>query len=100
MTWLVPSSSEAATKKVWGSLIDRAAGGDRPELLDAVVADADVPVVEVDRRVAVAGDRTQTCRLPRAGWWRPRCRDGRARRKRHHSSRRARRRRWAGQNRK
>src|SRR6266404_6935373 len=36
--------------------IYRAAGGDRPELLDAVVADADVPVVEVDGRVAMAGD--------------------------------------------
>jgi len=31
--------------------------GDRPELLDAVVADADIPVVEVDGRVAVAGDQ-------------------------------------------
>ena len=35
----------------------RAAGGDRPELLDAVAADADVPVVEVDGRVAMAGDQ-------------------------------------------
>ena len=37
--------------------IHRAAGGDRPELLDAVLADADIPVVEVDCRVAVAGDQ-------------------------------------------
>src|SRR5215471_13147010 len=37
--------------------INRAAGGDGPELLDAVVADADVPVVEVDGRIAVAGDQ-------------------------------------------
>ena len=36
--------------------IHRAAGGDRPELLDAVAADGDVPVVEVDGRVAMAGD--------------------------------------------
>jgi hypothetical protein len=36
--------------------IHRAAGGDRPELLDAVAADADVPVVEVDGRVAMAGE--------------------------------------------
>jgi len=32
--------------------------GDRPELFDAVGADADVPVVEVDGGVAVAGDET------------------------------------------
>ena len=31
----------------------------RPELLDAVAADADVPVVEVDGGVAVAGDDAQ-----------------------------------------
>jgi hypothetical protein len=37
-------------------LINRAAGGDRPELFDAVAADADIPVVEVDGRVAMAGD--------------------------------------------
>jgi hypothetical protein len=37
-------------------LIHRAAGGDRPELLDAGAADGDVPVVEVDGRVAMAGD--------------------------------------------
>jgi hypothetical protein len=33
-----------------------APSGDRPELRDTVVADADVPIVEVDGRVAVAGD--------------------------------------------
>src|SRR5271166_2530684 len=37
--------------------IYRATGGNRPELLDAVAADADIPVVEVDGRVAVAGDQ-------------------------------------------
>jgi hypothetical protein len=36
--------------------INRAAGGDRPELFDAVSADADIPVVEVYGRVAMAGD--------------------------------------------
>jgi hypothetical protein len=39
------------------SILHRTAGGDRPELLDAVVADADVPVVKVDGRVAVARDQ-------------------------------------------
>src|SRR3984893_389952 len=38
--------------------IHPAACGDRPELLDAVGADADIPVVEVDGRVAMAGDQT------------------------------------------
>ena len=37
--------------------IHRAAGGNRPELLDAVVPDADIPVIEVDGRVAMAGDQ-------------------------------------------
>src|SRR6266436_4450149 len=37
--------------------VNGAAGGDRPELLDAVVADADIPVVEVDGGVAMAGDQ-------------------------------------------
>src|SRR6266446_365982 len=37
--------------------IHRTPRGDWPELLHAVVADADVPVVEVDGRVAVAGDQ-------------------------------------------
>ena len=36
--------------------IHGAAGGDGPELLDAVAAGGDVPVVEVDGRVAMAGD--------------------------------------------
>jgi hypothetical protein len=35
--------------------IHGAAGGDGPELLDAVAADGEVPVVEVDGRVAMAG---------------------------------------------
>ena len=35
----------------------RAAGGGWPELLDAAPADADIPVVEVDGRVAMAGDQ-------------------------------------------
>src|SRR6266478_7156284 len=37
--------------------INRTSRGDRPELLDAVAADADVPVVKVDGGVAVAGDQ-------------------------------------------
>jgi hypothetical protein len=36
--------------------------GDGPELLDAVGADADVPVVEVDGRVAMAGDEADLLR--------------------------------------
>ena len=36
--------------------IHRPTRGDRPELFDAVGADGDVPVVEVDGRVAMAGD--------------------------------------------
>jgi hypothetical protein len=46
-----PSSNIAAQPSV-----HRPSRGDRPELLDAVGADADVPVVEVDGRVAMAGD--------------------------------------------
>src|SRR5262249_10979617 len=37
--------------------IHRAAGGDWPDLLDSVAAHTDIPVVEVDRRVAMAGDQ-------------------------------------------
>ena len=37
--------------------IDRAAGGDWPDLLDAIAAHTDVPVVKIDRGVAVAGDQ-------------------------------------------
>ena len=37
----------------------RAARGDRPQRLDAAVAHADVPVVEIDRRIAVAGNQLQ-----------------------------------------
>jgi hypothetical protein len=36
--------------------VDRAPGSDWPELFDAVGADADISVVEVDGRVAMAGD--------------------------------------------
>jgi hypothetical protein len=43
-----------ATSKRAG--IHRAAGGNRPELFDAVGADPDIPVVEVDGGFAVAGD--------------------------------------------
>jgi hypothetical protein len=50
----------------WGASINRAAGGDRPELLDAVVADGDIPVVEVDGRVAVAGDEADLVAEPEA----------------------------------
>src|ERR1700730_4473245 len=39
------------------NLINHTTRGDRPELLDAVGADADIPVVEVDGRVAMAGIR-------------------------------------------
>src|SRR5437868_15179148 len=39
-----------------GVSINRPPRGDRPELFDAVGADGDVPIVEVDGRVAVAGD--------------------------------------------
>ena len=48
------------------SIIHRTAGGDRPELLDAVVADADVPVEEVDGRVAMAGDQADLVADPEA----------------------------------
>ena len=37
--------------------INRAAGGDRPDLLDAVAALTDIAVVKVDGRVAMAGDQ-------------------------------------------
>src|SRR5207249_7666114 len=36
-----------------------APGGDRPGRLDAAPADADIPVVEVHGRVAVAGDQAE-----------------------------------------
>jgi adenylate cyclase len=39
------------------NLINHTTRGDRPDLLDAVGADADIPVVEVDGRVAMAGIR-------------------------------------------
>src|SRR6266446_9022484 len=45
-------------------LIHRAPRGDRPELLDAVGADADIPVVEVDGRVAMAGDQADLVAEP------------------------------------
>ena len=35
----------------------RAAGGDRPDLLDPVAAHGDIPVVEADGWVAMAGDQ-------------------------------------------
>ena len=38
-------------------LIHCAPGGDGPDLLDAVAADTDIPVVKVDGRVAMAGDQ-------------------------------------------
>src|SRR3984893_4191033 len=48
------------------NLINHTTRGDRPELLDAVGADADVPVVEVDGRVAVAGDQADLVAEPKA----------------------------------
>ena len=48
------------------SSINRTPGRDRPELLDAVAADADIPVVEVDGRVAVAGDEADLVAEPEA----------------------------------
>jgi hypothetical protein len=39
-----PSSCPTMTRR---ASINRAAGSDRPELLDAVIADADIPIVEV-----------------------------------------------------
>src|ERR1700730_2347096 len=45
------------SRKAPRTLINRTPGGDGPELLDAVAADADIPVVEVDGRVAMAGDQ-------------------------------------------
>jgi hypothetical protein len=44
--------------------INRAAGGDRPDLLDTVAAHADIPVVKVDGRVAVAGDQADLVAKP------------------------------------
>jgi hypothetical protein len=37
--------------------VHRAAGGDRPDLLDAIAAYTDIPVVKVDGRVAMAGNQ-------------------------------------------
>ncbi len=66
--------------------INGAAGGDRPELFDAVGTDADIPVVEVDGRVAVAGDEADLVAEPEAvGGGRGGC----ARRRRARGSRRA-----------
>src|SRR5260370_16048303 len=75
--------------------INRPAGGDRPDLLDAVGADADIPVVEVDGRVAVAGDQPDLVAEREAVGG---GRDGacRARRRSARRWRRARRRRAAG----
>src|SRR5882724_10945364 len=50
-----PSNASWARALASATSTHGAPGGDRPELLDAVGADADVPVVEVDGRVAVAG---------------------------------------------
>ena len=43
-----------------------AAGGDRPELLDAVAADADIPIVEVNGGIATAGDEADLVAEPEA----------------------------------
>jgi hypothetical protein len=42
-----------------GNSIHRTSRCNRPELFDAVVADGDVPVIEVDGRVAMAGDEAE-----------------------------------------
>jgi len=44
--------------------INRPPRSDRPELLDAACANGDVPVVEVDGRVAVAGDEADLVAEP------------------------------------
>src|ERR1700730_9647248 len=84
-------------------LINRPPRGDRPELLDAVGADADIPVVEVvtvgsqwpgirrilspSARRLVAGapasrpGASEVRRSRRGGWWRPRRRGGCGRRR-------------------
>src|ERR1700736_6386870 len=54
------------SRKAPRTLINRPTGGDWPELLDAVAADADIPVVEVDGRVAVAGDEADLVAEPEA----------------------------------
>jgi hypothetical protein len=46
-------------------LIHRAAGGDRPELFDAIGADADILIVEVDGRVAITGDQPDLVAEPK-----------------------------------
>jgi len=55
------SISRAAVRRV---LIHCAPGGDGPELLDAVASDTDIPVVEVDGRVAMAGDQADLVAEP------------------------------------
>jgi hypothetical protein len=47
------------------NLVDRTAGSDRPGLLDAATAHADIPVVEVDGRVAVTGDQPDLVAEPK-----------------------------------
>src|SRR6516162_10475174 len=44
----------------------RPSGGDRPELLDPVATHTDIPVVEVDGRVAMAGDQSDPSPSPNA----------------------------------
>jgi hypothetical protein len=77
--------------------INSAAGGDQPDLLDAVAAHADIPVVEVDGRVAMTRDQPDLVAEPEpvSGGRRQ---GGRARRRRAHRWRRARRTRAAGRN--
>src|SRR6266446_4896642 len=59
-----PAGDQSDLRRSLSILINRAAGGDRPELLDAVAADADIPVVEVDGRVAMAGDQADLVAEP------------------------------------
>src|SRR6516162_4422589 len=48
-----------------GLSIHRPPRRDRPELLDAAAADADIPVVEIDGRVAMAGDQADLVAEPK-----------------------------------
>src|SRR5215469_10251891 len=48
-------SLQQTLRRRWAGSIHRAARRDRPDSLDSVAADADIPVIKIDRRVAMAG---------------------------------------------